>query len=53
LGDITLRFISRYARFADYDAPDTDVSPAAGYIPDKLRTFPSKMNDMEDDESPF
>lgn len=53
LGDITLRFISRYAKFADYDAPDIDSSSTDGYIPDKLRTIPSRMNDMEDDDAPF
>jgi len=53
LGDIPLRFISRYAKFVDYDNVDAETSPIAGYIPDKLRTIPSKMNDMEDDETPF
>jgi replicative DNA helicase len=53
LADIPLRFISRYARFADYDAVETDTSSLSSLIPDKLRTIPSKMNDMEDDETPF
>jgi replicative DNA helicase len=53
LGDIPLRFIARYAKFADLDTVDSDTSPMAGIMPDKLRTIPSKMNDMEDDEQPF
>jgi replicative DNA helicase len=53
LGDIPLRFISRYAKFVDYDSVETESSQTAGYLPEKLRTFPSKMNDMKDDDMPY
>ena len=53
LGEKNLKFIARYARFCDYDAAEPDFSPGDGVLPDKLRTVPSRMNDMEEEEMPF
>lgn len=54
LGEIHLKFMSKYARFADYDAAEPEMSPIDGLLPEKLRTIPSKMNDMaEEDDVPF
>jgi replicative DNA helicase len=53
LGDVNLRFIGKYARFTDLEGGDLDLSPDPGQLPEKLRTIPSRMNEMEDDEMPF
>lgn len=61
LKDIPLRFISSYARFEDMESDDYDNSDldaaAGGYdYPNgaEIRTIPSRMNDMEEDEGvPF
>ena len=50
LGEVSLKFIGRYARFTDYDAVETEPSLLEGQIPETARTIPSKMNDMEEDE---
>lgn len=59
LKDINLRFISKYAKFTDLAAPETDVAMASraelNFQPSgNSYTRPSKMNDMEDEEgTPF
>ena len=59
LGDVNLRFISRFARFAEYESADFEYSPnlrPSGSFDDnpKTLTLPSKMNDMDEDDSvPF
>jgi replicative DNA helicase len=53
LGEKNLKFIARYARFADYDSAEPEYGQNEGQLPDKLRTVPSRMNDMEEDDTPF
>ena len=58
LGDVSLRFISRFAKFTDYDAGGydhpSDLGPSDSFDQGaKTLTLPSKMNDMDDDEVPF
>lgn len=52
VGDVKLRFIADFAKFEDYSRGDNNYSVkdmGAGIS----RNFPSKMNTMEDDETPF
>ncbi len=51
VGDVKLRFIADFARFEDFSrgSDDFSVSDAGAGI----RSFPSKMNTMEDDDTPF
>lgn len=59
LGEVNLRFISKFARFADYESVDYEYSsnmrPSASFDDGpKTMTLPSKMNDMDEDDSvPF
>jgi replicative DNA helicase len=53
LGEKNLKFIARYARFTDYDAAEPEYGQNEGLLPDKLRTVPSRMNDMEEEDTPF
>lgn len=59
LGDVNLRFISKFARFAEYETADYDFSSSikpSGSFDDgpKTLTLPSKMNQMDEDDSvPF
>jgi replicative DNA helicase len=50
LGEKNLKFTARYARFSDYDSIDPEISQTEGQLPEKLRTFSSKMNDMKDSD---
>jgi len=50
LGERNLKFTARYARFSDYDSVEPEFGPSEGQLPEKLRTVPSKMNDMRDAE---
>ncbi|MCK4677850.1 MAG: replicative DNA helicase [Bacteroidales bacterium] len=57
LKNISLRFISQYAKFVDYDE-DQYGAPPVNSINDTSQksatyTLQSKMNDMKDDASPF
>jgi replicative DNA helicase len=55
LGNIKLRFVSKYAQFKDPESSDFDTNgistDAEGN--NHTKTVPSRMNDMEDDEVPF
>ena len=58
LGEVPLRFISRFAKFTDYETDDyglkMDMKPSDDF--DKgtnFLTLPSRMNDMDDDDMPF
>lgn len=51
LGTITLRFISKFAKFTDPETGDLDTIPQEGG--ENMRTFPSKMNNLKDDNIPF
>jgi replicative DNA helicase len=56
LGERNLKFTARYARFSDYDSVEPELGPGDGLLPEKLRTVPSRMNDMKDvdeEEMPF
>ncbi len=58
LKDIDLRFIQNFAKFTEYDSGDFGLSAEmkpSGQFDDQpnIMTFPSKMNDMDDDEVPF
>jgi len=59
LGDVNLRFISKFARFTDYETSDYDFSggikPAASFDEGpKTLTLPSKMNHPDDEDNvPF
>ncbi len=51
LGEIPLKFIANFAKFVDLDAGELDNladDPAAA-----VKTFPSKMNEMEEEDIPF
>jgi replicative DNA helicase len=55
LGEVRLRFVSKYAQFKDPESSEFDTE---GIIMDSegangTKTVPSKLNDMEDDEVPF
>jgi replicative DNA helicase len=59
LGEVNLRFISKFARFTDYETADYDFSsglkPASSFDdnPGTL-TLPSRLNQMDEDDSvPF
>ena len=55
LGEVRLRFISKYAQFKDPESGDFDsegIAPTADGN-NHAKTVPSRMNDMEDDEVPF
>jgi len=57
LKDIPLRFISNYAKFADFDSDSIDspnLDPNINFENNQaIKTVPSKMNDMEEDDTPF
>ena len=58
LKDITLRFISKFAKFVDYDTGEYDTGLPMGAEIDfdsssNSYTLPSRMNDMTEDETPF
>ncbi len=57
LGDIPLRFISRFAKFTDYESSDSGAPglPPSGVFDDDSRTLtlPSRMNEMDDEDIPF
>ena len=51
LGDIPLRFIGKFAKYVDMDSTSLDNlpdDPASA-----IKTFPSKMNDMVEEDMPF
>lgn len=51
VGDVKLRFIADFARFEDYSRGGDNFSITdAG---EGIRNFPSKMNTMEEDDTPF
>ncbi len=51
LADIPLRFIAKFAKFTDLETGAFDLPPGGG--DDLTRTFPSKLNDMPEDNVPF
>jgi len=55
LGEIRLRFISKYARFHDPESGDFETAGFTGSTrgENNTKTVPSRMNDMEDDDVPF
>jgi replicative DNA helicase len=58
LGEVPLRFIDRFAKFADYDSGEydlpSDLKPSDSFDQgSKIMTLPSRMNDMDDDDVPF
>jgi replicative DNA helicase len=58
LGEVPLRFIDRFAKFADYDSGEYDITsdlkPSESFDQgSKIVTLPSRMNDMDDDDVPF
>ena len=56
LKDIPLRFIDKYAKFADLDNNDyaySDMEPNEDFDNPSTRTIPSKMNEMGEDDIPF
>lgn len=58
LGEVPLRFIDRFAKFADYESEDFEFSPEMRPSDSfdqgsKIVTLPSRMNDMDDDDVPF
>jgi replicative DNA helicase len=55
LGELRLRFISKYAQFADPESSDFETAGFMGGVKGENNTkiVPSRMNDMEDDEQPF
>jgi replicative DNA helicase len=60
LKDVPLKFIAKYAKFADMDVDDfgdNSADPSAGMEfanGQNFKTIPSKMNDMEEDDNvPF
>lgn len=58
LGEVPLRFIDRFAKFADYDSGEydlaSDLKPSDSFDQgSKIMTMPSRMNDMDDDDVPF
>jgi len=58
LKDITVRFISKFAKFVDYDTEDYEGGIPIGADVDhdsseKTYTLPSKMNEMGEEETPF
>lgn len=59
LGDVNLRFISKFAKFTDYESVEFEYSssirPSSSFDDGpKTMTLPSKMNEMDEDDSvPF
>ena len=53
LADIRLRFIAKFARFTDLETSDYDFGPATNGEKSELKTIPSRMDELEDDEIPF
>lgn len=54
LGDVRLRFISKFARFHDAESGDYETAGfSTGVKGENTKTVPSKMNDMEDEDVPF
>ena len=53
LADIKLKFQNKFARFSELEKDDFDFSPPNGEG-DSLKTIPSRMNDMDEEEDvPF
>ncbi|MBN1338101.1 MAG: replicative DNA helicase [Bacteroidales bacterium] len=56
IADVRLKFIDKYARFTDYgdeDYPVQDYYSDDDIQPGNAFTVQSKLNDMEEDETPF
>jgi replicative DNA helicase len=54
LGDLNLRFISKYAKFTELETEEAEESTDTGKVSyEKMKTIPSRMNEIEDDEMPF
>jgi len=52
VGDIKLKFIAEFAKFEDYGPGPSDGGYRSSDVNVGIKSFPSKMNDMDDDE-PF
>jgi replicative DNA helicase len=54
LGDVRLRFISKFARFHDPESGDFETAGFSNAMKgENTKVVQSKMNDMEDDDVPF
>lgn len=57
VGEVKLKFIHQFARFEDYSVGRTDNDFSVTEMQNGFKTYPSKMNDMEDNmdlnEGPF
>ncbi len=54
LADIHLKFIAKYARFVDPGGAEPEPENYSNNSPyEGMRTVPSRMNEIEDDEAPF
>ncbi|MEA3458636.1 MAG: DnaB-like helicase C-terminal domain-containing protein, partial [Candidatus Thermoplasmatota archaeon] len=57
LKDIPMRFISNFAKFVDYDSDSIDspdLNPNINFENNQaIKTIPSKMNDMDEGDTPF
>jgi replicative DNA helicase len=51
LATVPVRFIDKFAKFQDLD--QSDYARLEGGSDDSYTTFPSRMDDMQDEESPF
>ncbi len=51
VGDVKLRFVADFARFEDYS--DSGQGFSADDVSAGMKSFPSKMNSMNDDDTPF